>query len=49
LRHAFTVKMLPLSAFSGFGPSGLIARASRHVPVHTFGSGSILALACVSL
>ena len=49
LRQAFTVKMVPVSAFSGCGPSGLKERESRKVPVHTSGIGSILALARVSL
>ena len=49
LRHALTVKMVPVSAFSGFGPSGLNGRASRHVPVQTSFTGSIFAVAWVSL
>ena len=49
LRQAFTVKMVPVSAFSGCGPSGLKGRESRQVPVHTSGTGSIFALAWVSL
>ena len=41
---------MPVSAFSGRPPSaGGLKRGSRHVPVQTFGSGSILAPACVSL
>jgi hypothetical protein len=42
-----TVKMFPVSAFSGFG-LGLIGRLSRHVPVHS-GLGSIFAPAWVYL
>ena len=50
LRMPFTVKIEPLSAFSGRPPSaGGLKRGSRHEPVYTFGMGSILALACVSL
>src|SRR5215471_1242264 len=50
LRIPFTVKIDPLTAFSGRPPSaGGLKRGSRHVPVHTVGSGSIFALACVSL
>ena len=49
LRLLFTMNAVPLSAFSGLGPSGLIGRGSRQVPVHTPASGSILASACVSL
>src|SRR5687767_6063960 len=45
----FTVKIVPVSAFSGRPPSeGGLKRLSRHVPVQV-GVGSILALACVSL
>ena len=44
------MKIVPLTAFSGRPPSaGGLKRASRHVPVQTFGSGSIFALAWVSL
>src|SRR6058998_3058369 len=42
-----TVKICPLTAFSGRPPSAL-KRGSRHVPVHV-GVGSILPLAHVSL
>src|SRR5262249_32486510 len=49
-RIPFPVKIAPLSAFSGRPPSaGGLNRGSRQVPVHTFGSGSIFALAWVSL
>lgn len=45
-----TVKMVPVRPFSGRWPSaGGLKRGSRHVPVQTPGSGSIFALACVSL
>ena len=47
LRQAFTVKMVPVSAFSGCDPSGLKERESRQAPVHTSGIGSILAQARV--
>ena len=47
LRQAFTVTMVPVSAFSGCGPSGLKERESRQVPVHTSGIGSILTQARV--
>jgi hypothetical protein len=43
-----TLNIVPVSPFSGLGPSGLNSRTSRQVPVHT-GVGSILAPACVSL
>src|SRR5262245_4282048 len=51
LVQQLTVKIVPVSAFSGRPPSaGGLNRASRHVPVHVGGSsGSIFALACVSL
>lgn len=45
---SLTVKIVPLSAFSGLGPSGLKLRGSRQVPVQVE-VGSILALAWVSL
>ena len=46
-----TLKMVPVSAFSGRPPSaGGLNRGSRQVPVQVGGScGSITALACVSL
>src|SRR5262245_56790094 len=45
----FTVKMVPVRAFSGRPPSeGGLNRLSRQVPVQV-GVGSIFALACVSL
>ena len=53
-RSPFTMNSVPVIAFSGLvnpvpsGPWGLMARVSRHVPVHS-GNGSIFALACVSL
>ena len=37
-----TVKIVPVSAFSGRPPCGLNGRGSRHVPVHSFARGSIL-------
>ena len=43
------VKIVPVSPFSGFPPSGLNARGSRQVPVHTLATGSIFAFAWVSL
>ena len=44
-----TMKMVPVSAFSGRPPSdGGLKRGSRHVPVHA-GLGSILASARDSL
>ena len=47
---ALTMKIWPVSAFSGRPPSaGGLKRGSRHVPVQTPGSGSIFALAWVSL
>ena len=47
---ALTVKIWPVSAFSGRPPSaGGLKRGSRHVPVQTPGSGSIFAFAWVSL
>src|SRR5437868_2104574 len=51
VRVALTMKILPLSAFSGRPPSaGGLNRRSRQVPVHVGGSaGSMTALACVSL
>ena len=47
--HAFTVKMVPVRAFSGSAPSGLIGRPSRKVPVHSDGIGSSLTSDCESL
>ena len=44
-----TLNIVPVSPFSGLGPSGLNERTSRQVPVQMFGSGSILAPAWVSL
>src|SRR5262249_20069434 len=51
LRGKLTVKIVPLSAFSGRPPSaGGLKRGSRQVPVHVGGSaGSIGLLAAVSL
>jgi hypothetical protein len=43
-----TVKIVPVSPFSGRAPSALIDRGSRHVPVHV-PLGSMPALAWVSL
>ena len=43
-----TVKIVPVSAFSGRPPSDAAPSGSRQVPVHA-GSGSIFAPACVSL
>src|SRR4026208_825568 len=44
-----TVKMVPVSAFSGRPPpAGRVKRGSRHVPVQVL-VGSMSALACVSL
>ena len=34
--HAFTVKMVPVRAFSGCAPRGLMGRPSLKVPVHSF-------------
>lgn len=47
-RCAFTANMRPRTAFSGCGPNGLIARASRKVPVHSLGSGSSFSLLCLA-
>src|SRR4249920_1890341 len=51
LGQQLTVKIVPVSAFSGRPPSaGGLKRGSRQVPVQVGGSsGSITALACVSL
>ena len=51
VRSPFTMKMVPVSAFSGRPPSaGGLNRGSRQVPVQVGGScGSMTALACVSL
>src|SRR6266850_7252145 len=47
---SLTMKIVPVRAFSGWPPSaGGLKRGSRQVPVQTFGSGSILAFAWVSL
>ena len=49
LRGPLTVKMVPVSAFSGRPPSaGGLKRGSRQVPVHA-GLGSVLASSWVSL
>ena len=47
-RQAFTVKMVPVSAFSGWAPSGLMGRPSRQVPVHSSTMGSFLASSWLS-
>src|SRR5947207_15189272 len=49
--YPLTVKIVPVSAFSGRPPSaGGLKRGSRQVPVHVGGSaGSMTAFACVSL
>ncbi len=45
-----TVNRVPVRAFSGRPPSaGGLKRGSRQVPVQTFGVGSVLAFALVSL
>ena len=54
VEQQFTVKIVPVSAFSGFvvfdpdGPCGLNGRGSRQVPVQS-GDGSIFVVANVSL
>lgn len=49
LRGPLTVKIVPVSAFSGRPPSdGGLKRGSRQVPVHN-GDGSVLASSAVSL
>ena len=45
---SFTMKIVPVSAFSGRPPSCGPKRQSRQVPVHV-GMGSVFASSCVSL
>mmetsp|Transcript_38787 Transcript_38787/g.68172 ORF Transcript_38787/g.68172 Transcript_38787/m.68172 type:complete len:204 (+) Transcript_38787:258-869(+) len=49
MRCAFTANIVPLSAFSGIAPRGLIGRESRKVPVHAPSLGSSLVELCDSL